>query len=99
MSCSDSHWFSAPVASYEANAFGLHDMHGNLWEWVADTWSKNHENANANGAANLTGNKNQRVLRGGGWDGDGRQQRLSARRLGQVESRTSMIGFRVVATK
>ena len=99
LSCSDSHWFSAPVASYSPNSFGLHDMHGNLWEWVADTWTNNHENARRDGSVNLAGDRQQRVLRGGGWDGDGRQQRLSARRLGQVQSRTSMIGFRVVSTK
>ncbi len=99
VSCSDAHWFSAPVASFAANAFGLHDMHGNVWEWVADTWTVNHEGKSGTAKAMLSGDRNQRVLRGGGWDGDARQQRLSARRLGQVASRTSMIGFRVVAEK
>lgn len=95
-SCSDNHWFSAPVASFSANSFGLHDMQGNVWEWVEDTWTANHNNAISDGGANLSGDLSQRVLRGGGWDGGTQQQRLSARRLGKRMSRTSMIGFRLV---
>lgn len=96
--CADNHWFSAPVGTFVANGYDLHDMQGNVWEWVEDTWSANHSNAQTDGAANLSGDLNQRVLRGGGWDGGTRQQRLSARRLGQKASRTSMIGFRLVAS-
>ena len=71
-------------------------MQGNVWEWVEDTWTANHHNAQLDGGANLSGDLNKRVLRGGGWDGGAQQQRLSARRLGQKNSRTSMIGFRLV---
>lgn len=95
-SCTDNHWFSAPVGSFAANSFDLHDMQGNVWEWVEDTWTANHHNAQLDGGANLSGDLNKRVLRGGGWDGGAQQQRLSARRLGQKNSRTSMIGFRLV---
>lgn len=98
-SCADNHWFSAPVATYAANPYELHDMQGNVWEWVEDTWTVNHNNAAIDGQANISGDPNKRVLRGGGWDGGTQQQRLSARRLGQVASRTSMIGFRVVSDK
>jgi len=95
-SCTDNHWFSSPVGTFAANGLDLHDMQGNVWEWIEDTWTENHKTAQTNGDANLSGDLNKRVLRGGGWDGGTRQQRLSARRLGQKVSRTSMIGFRLV---
>ena len=55
------------VGSYPANAFGLHDVHGNVWEWVADCWNSSYGGAPGDGSAWTNGECEQRVLRGGSW--------------------------------
>ncbi len=55
------------VGSFPANAFGLHDMHGNVWEWLQDCWHDNYEGAPDDGAAWESGDCVGRVLRGGSW--------------------------------
>ncbi len=57
----------APVGSFAANAFGLHDMLGNVWEWTADCWNDSHVGAPADGAARTIGDCSRRALRGGSW--------------------------------
>lgn len=42
---------TVPVGSFPANAFGLHDVHGNVWEWVEDCWNRNYEGAPSDGSA------------------------------------------------
>jgi formylglycine-generating enzyme required for sulfatase activity len=60
---------TAPVGSFEANGFGLHDTAGNVWEWTGDCWRGNYYGAPADGSAWTTGgNCNRRVLRGGSWN-------------------------------
>ena len=54
------------VGRFPPNAFGLYDMHGNVWEWCEDSWQKNYTNAPNNGIAWL-GNDSKRILRGGSW--------------------------------
>lgn len=57
-----------PVGSFPANGLGLHDLHGNVWEWCADYWHKNYEGAPEDGRAWLSSDKNKsRVVRGGSW--------------------------------
>ncbi|PNW52804.1 UNVERIFIED_CONTAM: hypothetical protein BEN50_10025 [Euhalothece sp. KZN 001] len=59
---------TTPVGSFPPNAFGLYDMHGNVWEWCEDIWHKNYEGAPDDGSAWVAGgNHNKRVLRGGSW--------------------------------
>ena len=58
---------TAPVGSFRSNGFGLHDLHGNVWEWVEDCWNGSYSGAPANGRANTTGDCRKRVLRGGSW--------------------------------
>jgi formylglycine-generating enzyme required for sulfatase activity len=57
-----------PVAKKKANAFGLHDMYGNVYEWVEDPWHDNYNGAPTDGSAWLQGDNSRRVVRGGSWD-------------------------------
>ena len=86
----------APVGSFAANAFGLHDMHGNVWEWVEDCWHNNYEGAPSDGGAWTTGCEESRtVVRGGSWDLDP-SWLYSAYRNGLRPSRNDDVGFRLV---
>ncbi|MFM6202704.1 MAG: formylglycine-generating enzyme family protein, partial [Dolichospermum sp.] len=56
------------VGSFKANEFGLHDMHGNVWEWCQDDWHDNYEGAPTDGSAWISNNaKSDKLLRGGSW--------------------------------
>lgn len=66
--CSDSHAHTAPVGSFRANAFGLHDMLGNVGEWTEDCWNGDYRDASADHRARTSGDCQQRAVRGGAWD-------------------------------
>jgi len=86
---------TAPVGSFSANAFGLHDMHGNVFEWVQDCYHSSYEGAPVDGAAREQCDSSFRVLRGGSWISDPPRVR-SAYRNGDAASSTSIIyGFRL----
>ena len=67
VNCTDGAARTAPVGSYGANGFGLHDVLGNVWEWTADCWHDDYRGAPADGSAwTRGGDCDRRVLRGGG---------------------------------
>lgn len=85
------------VGSFPANAFGLYDMHGNVWEWCEDEWYESYEGAPTDGSAWKNSNKSDelyRLLRGGSWSCFPRGCRSAIRR-GFHRGSGSSIGFRV----
>jgi formylglycine-generating enzyme required for sulfatase activity len=86
---------TTPVGSFPPNAFGLHDMHGNVWEWCQDAWHGSYNGAPTDGLAWEGGGSLSRVLRGGSWGSDPGWCRAADRRKGNPANRDSYIGFRV----
>jgi formylglycine-generating enzyme required for sulfatase activity len=85
-----------PVGSFPPNAFGLHDMHGNVIEWVEDCWHDDYTAAApTDGSAWLEDNCDGRVMRGGSWE-DSQTELRSGARLGEFKDQSSYAdGFRV----
>lgn len=83
------------VGSFAANRFGLHDMHGNVWEWVADCFNDTYASNASDGSPAAETSGCPRVMRGGSWIDGARSIRSAAR--GYVPSNTRFIyrGFRV----
>jgi formylglycine-generating enzyme required for sulfatase activity len=89
---------TAPVGSFAPNAFGLHDMQGNVWEWCEDNWHDNYTgNPPADGSVWRGGYDSFRVLRGGSWSGIPQFLRSASRGKNQLV-RGNIIGFRVART-
>lgn len=89
---------TAPVGSFKPNALGLHDMIGNVWEWVDDCWNDTYQGAPTTGAPWLNGQCSQRVLRGGSWMDPAQSLRSAARLRYFIGSRFNFFGFRVAKT-
>ena len=85
---------TAPVGSYSSNGFGLHDMHGNVQEWVEDCWNADYRGAPSDGTAWTVGDCTQRVLRGGSWFFSAGVARSASRAAWPAE-RDEDQGFRV----
>ncbi len=86
------------VGRYPANAFGLHDVHGNVWEWVEDCWDRRYKGAPRNGSAWTTGQCSHRVLRGGSWVNVPRYVRAAFRLGYDSGDRYYDTGFRIART-
>jgi formylglycine-generating enzyme required for sulfatase activity len=89
---------TAPVGSFPANAFGLHDMLGNVWEWTADCWNESHAGAPADGSARLSGDCSRRVRRGGSWYYGPSLSRSAFRSGAPAGNYLDYDGFRVART-
>ena len=90
---------TAPVGSFAPNQFGLHDMHGNVWEWVEDCLHNNYEGAPKDGSAWIAqGDCNNRVIRGGSWVGYPVGLRSALRFWFSADDHGMDVGFRVART-
>jgi formylglycine-generating enzyme required for sulfatase activity len=96
--CEDGYVYTAPVAQLRANAFGLHDMIGNVWEWAQDCYVDKYEVQAVDGSAYEDAACKQRVLRGGTWSFGPQDLRSAIRGRNLPDSRVSTIGFRIART-
>jgi formylglycine-generating enzyme required for sulfatase activity len=87
---------TTPVGYFPPNAWGLHDMHGNVWEWCVDVWHYDYEGAPTDGSAWIADSAgNSRLLRGGSWYDFPWYCRSAVRNDGSPDDRNNGIGFRV----
>ena len=96
------HWKSGTgrAADQKPNAFGLFDMHGNVWEWVEDCWHDNYNGAPTDGSSWTTGcSGNYRVLRGGSWSGYPISTRSAVRGKNAPDVRVNVDGMRLARTR
>lgn len=96
--CDDHFAGTAPAGSFKPNAFGLYDMLGNVFEYVADCWNSNYKSAPADGSAWATGDCNQRTSRGGSWAMGPDEARSAFRGYPSSVSSSDFDGFRVAMT-
>ncbi len=88
-----------PVAGKLPNAFGLCDMHGNVWEWCEDDWHDDYTQAPTDGSTYINLSASARVVRGGNWYGTARSCRSASRVSGNPWYRDHGLGFRLAAVR
>jgi formylglycine-generating enzyme required for sulfatase activity len=96
--CFDRFQYTAHEYFGLANSFGLHGVHGNVWELTEDCWNKNYNEAPTSGKAWLTGKCYARVMRGGSWISDPKNVRAATRAWHLSHHRRSDVGFRLAMT-
>jgi formylglycine-generating enzyme required for sulfatase activity len=93
---------TSEVGAYPANPWKIHDMHGNVWEWLEDDWHENYQSAPTDGSTWKDAEKGREprrcVLRGGSWYGDSRNCRSAFRNWLVAGLRDDYVGFRVART-
>ena len=91
----DGYWGPAPVASFSPNSWGVHDLAGNVSEWMGDCWHASYRRAPGDGSAWFNPGCRDQVIRGGSWASSPAQTRASWRALASVDTTNARIGFRV----
>lgn len=92
----DGYTFTGPVGQYEANSWGLYDMHGNVWEWCQDWYAADYYRKSPKQDPSGPDSGTRRVGRGGSFDYHPRLCRSAGRGYGEPDGRVSGVGFRVV---
>jgi len=96
MGCRDGYPFTAPVGSFAANAFGLYDLIGNVWEWTADCFADDYKSAGGDSAPRDQAGCTARTVRGGDWFSTASSLRPAVRAMARPDAHNDDIGFRVV---
>jgi formylglycine-generating enzyme len=97
--CLDGHFFAAMVKSYRANNFQLHDMLGNVWEWVCSPYDEFYTGGEEICTDQKPDNYLAISIRGGGWNADASRARAAHRDWGLAWSRQANLGFRLVRVR
>jgi formylglycine-generating enzyme required for sulfatase activity len=92
----DGFWGPSPAGRYPANAFNLHDLSGNVSEWVADCWHDGYRRAPADGQPWVNPGCRQRAIRGGSWASAPAQVRSAWRLSTDGDTTNARLGFRLV---
>jgi formylglycine-generating enzyme required for sulfatase activity len=95
MNCTDNYPYSAPVGSFKANAMGLFDLLGNVWEWTEDCFYDDYLTAPSDGSARAGAGCQARAVRGGSWFSTGKSLRPAVRAKATDNARYDDVGFRV----
>ena len=95
VNCSDGYAETAPVGSYQPNAFGLYDVLGNVYEMTEDCWNEDHSGAPADGSARRPADCSRRTVRGGAWFFGPGNLRSADRAGNSADGRVFFRGFRV----
>jgi formylglycine-generating enzyme required for sulfatase activity len=93
--CDDGYPETAPAGRHKPNAFGLHDMLGNVWEWVADCYNAGYAVAPTDGSAWSAGDCSRRIFRGGSWYSNPGDVRLAQRDSDIETAAFNDLGFRL----
>lgn len=95
INCTDGYFHTAPVGSFAANALGLHDMAGNVWEWTPDCYQPSYTDAPADGSARVSPECAKRSIRGSAWPYPAGFLRVANRGGSNGELRANDRGFRL----